>query len=310
VPPGPPSPLTYTAPIAPASPPPGAVVDPGPDGWGPYGPASTPEGWFALLELDVVKPVLKDKLKSDNALGNGTGPIETPSSKLPWTVAPLFELGYRLPESAGYLSLGYRFLTDQGNSTPTIDDTPVNVRTRLTLNSIYFDYGAAPFEPIPRYQLGWRLGFQFSDIFFDSTATTPTLTEQSGNYFYGAGPHARLDLARHIVVVPGLDLFGRVDGAVLIGPVNQHFSLTTPNGSVAASSSETQRRYQSVPTLTLQAGVGYTPPSLPNLHLTTGYQFENYWYLAQLGETASGGVPPSRGELMTQGWFLRAQLDF
>jgi hypothetical protein len=275
------------------------------DGWGPYGPPSTPPGWFGLVELEFLKPVLKDKLKSSNAFGNGTGTLEVPTSKLPWTVAPLFEAGYRLPAETGYFALGYRFFTAEGNSSPTIDGLPTNIRTRVNFNSVNFDYGSALIEPAPRYQIGWRLGIQFTDIFFDSTATTTGLQEQSSNDFYGAGPHGRLDVVRHIVPVPGLDLFGRLDGAFLIGPVSQHFRQNTTNMAL-----ETDRRYQSVPTLTLQAGLGYTPPSLPNLHFTTGYQFENYWYLGQLGETSNGTVPPSRGELSAQGWFLRAQLDF
>ena len=59
-----------------------------------------------------------------------------------------------------------------------------------------------------------------------------------------------------------------------------------------------RRRTQSVPTLTLQAGLSYTPPRMDFLHFTAGYQFEQWWNIGRLGRLARRadrpGVLPAR----------------
>ncbi len=52
----------------------------------------------------------------------------------------------------------------------------------------------------------------------------------------------------------------------------------------------------------VRLGVSYVPPAVPNLRFSAGYQFEQWWYLGQLGD--------SRGELHSNGGFLRAEWDF
>jgi hypothetical protein len=310
-PPPPPSPLTYTPP----PPPPGPFVtgDPGRDGWGPCGPPSAPPGWFFETELQFIRPVLKNRLSSDAPLLTGA-PLRVPSADLDWTVSPRFEVGHRLPDSAGYFALGYRFLTDEGRTTTAFADlpgVPFAVRTRLALNEVDFDYGTSPYSPLPRYDISWRAGVRFADVFFDSRASTDSLSEQASNDLVGGGPHARLDLERHLAFAPGLSLFGRLDGAVIIGQITQRFreQLTVFDG-VVLTDELSRRRSQAVPVLTVQAGLTYTPCSAPFLHFAGGYQYEHWWFLGQLGLGSDGMLPTTRGELGAHALFLRASWDF
>src|SRR5262249_49438394 len=133
----------------------------------------------------------------------------------------------------------------------------------------------------------------------------------ASNDFFGGGAHGRLDIERRIIPLPGLALFGRVDGAVVVGQIQQRFSteFTEPDGTLV-NSSLTVRKTQAVPMLGFHVGLSYVPPICRNLKLTTGYQFEQIWYLGQLGINGDGTQPSSRGELWSHGWFLRGQVDF
>jgi Legionella pneumophila major outer membrane protein precursor len=304
-PPGPPSPLAPAPAVLPVFPPAPGAPTPGPGSWGPYAQPNRVDGFYALVDLDILKPRFHNGMSSSNPLGLSTGAVGVPTASLPWTVAPTFEGGYRLPDNQGYFALSYRFLTTSGNSSPTIDDLPVNVSTRLDINEIVFDYGFVPYEFYPRWVLNSRVGIQFDSIFFDSTVSNPTYFEQSGSNFYGAGPHLRFDVARHIVPVPGLDLFGRLDGAVLFGQNKQHYRL----GSASGDGEET-RFSGTVPILTLRIGLAYTPEFAPNLHLSTGYQFQDYWSLGSIGLMPDGMSPTRRASLDTQGVFIQGVLDF
>ena len=70
----PPSPLTY----APVPPPPPPVLDPGPDGWGPFGSVSANQGWFFDAEIVLVYPRLKYRATNDLPLPITGGAI------IPW----------------------------------------------------------------------------------------------------------------------------------------------------------------------------------------------------------------------------------
>ena len=64
---------------------------------------------------------------------NGTKDhFAVPTASLPWTVAPSFAIGYRLPGSAGEFSLGYRFFVDERS---TYENTTKGDRKSTRLNS-------------------------------------------------------------------------------------------------------------------------------------------------------------------------------
>jgi hypothetical protein len=290
----PPSPPPPTGPFAPA--------DPGRDGWLD---GSLPERLFFNAELQFLAPAIKNRLVGTVVFPNGdTSTLNVPAADLDFTVSPVLEVGYRLPDSAGEFIFRYRFLVDEGTGTAisTTDGEQFAIRSRLDLNQFDFDYAAARYSPYPFLDLKWRIGARLATVFFDTRIQNDFQEQQSSNYFVGAGPHAAVEIERHFPVVPGLSAFVGLDGAVVIGQVKQRFHQTFFLADGDFRGDLQQQKTQSVPVLTVRAGVAYTPPRLEYLHFSTGYQFERWWNL--------GKFNGSSGELTDQGVFLRAEIDY
>jgi hypothetical protein len=293
------------------------VPDPGEYGWGPYGPPSPAPGPFFDVEVAIVHPTMKQRLRNDIPLPSGTI-LALPGANLNWTAAPWFEAGYRLPESWGFFAVSYRFLDSDGSSTESYGGLPSAVHSRLGINMVNVDYGGTPYRWAPRWDWSWRIGLRAADVYFDTRVQNARVNQQVSNNFAGVGPHARLDLYRYFDAVPGLAFFGRSDGAVVFpGRINQRFRNTTfaPDGTPTFESVN-QNGIQAVPVLILEAGLSYTPPQWCNWHFAGGYFFEYWWYVGQLGLDSTstsfngGNFSQTRGEVGSQGVFLRARVDF
>jgi hypothetical protein len=304
--------LPPARPPQPVPPLPTGAPDPGPGGWGFYGPPSRPAGPFFSLELQFIRPALKEVLENGQPLPATGSTIQPPSASVGWTIAPWIEAGYWLPDSLGLLSAGYRFFNSQGNALIDYGGTPSAVRTRLDLNTIDLDYGTAPYFFWRRWEWRWWVGLRLADVYFDSQVQSPGTYQQASNSSRGAGPHARFSLNRYFDSVPGLSLGGRLDGACLFQRNEQKFrqTLTNPDGSLTSELGE-QNGHETVPTILVEAGLGYVPPRLPNLRLRAGYIYEEWWFVGQLGTYSNFGMlSPSRGQFTTQGLFVRAWIDF
>ena len=317
LPPAPPATLGPIAPpasplsFAPVPPPPPPVLDPGSDGWGPLGSVSQNQGWFFDAELVLAFPRLKYRATNDTPLPITGATLDVPTKSLSGTIAPTFEAGYRLGESLGLVAASYSFLNSDGTGNVNVGGTDYAVRTRASINTFDIDYGTTPYEFAPRYTYSWRLGARVSDVFFDSQARAGQMFQKASSEFFGSGPHARLDLERRVVTVPGLSLFGRLDGAVLVGRVKQDYRLEMPDGfGNLLVDTGRNNRSQAVPELNLQLGLSYIVQSVPGLKFTSGYDFSQIWNVGRLGANSDGGVSRTRGELTTNGWFLRGQYDF
>ena len=292
--------------IQPPPPPPPVFAPPGsgPGGYGPYDPASTLPSLYFAGDLFFLQPTVTGTRVANTHFDDGT-PISfaAPHTSLNFTVSPRLEVGYRLPDNAGAFSLSYRFLNAQGTGTAADDSGPLSLRSRLALNVLDFDYSTARYSPLPRYNLKWRLGARLLTAFFDDRGQNAIFSESASNNFVGAGPHAGLDIEREIALVTGLALFGRVDGAVEVGQIRQRYrtDLTDASGDTTITTFG-QNRTQSSPNLTLEAGLSYSPPRMDYLRFTAGYHFEHFWELGRDG--------PSRGDVQTQGGFLRGEFDF
>ncbi len=296
---GPPVTAPFPGPPAPPFP---QQTDPGPNGCADS--PSGDQGLFFNTELEFLKPSVKNRLSGTITAPDGsTNTVLVPQQSLDWTVAPRFELGYRFPDEFGDLSASYRFLSSEGTGTLASPIGFFDLRSRLDVNQIDLDYVSARFSPGPFWDLKWRIGARLADVYFDSRINYGIFDQQASNNFFGAGPHFALEAERRIGLLPGFAAFGGIDGAVLVGRVRQHFQEggVQPDGTPFNFDAREQLT-QSVPMLTFQAGFSYTPPRLEFLHITTGYEFEQWWNLARLGA--------SRGELTDQGVFLRAELDY
>jgi hypothetical protein len=296
----------------PAGPPPPAPdleqpLDPGRDGWGPYGEPSPPPGLYLGAEVGLVHPVVRNRITNDTPLQPSGDTLTLPSAKLPWTVSPDFELAYRLPRSLGYVSLNYRFVIATGNETDIFGDSLADLRSRLTEHIVNLDYGTGPLTFAAHWDFDWRVGARFANIYFDSTLQNSAFFQQASNNFRGVGPHARLDVNRHLLFAPGLALYGRVEGAVVIGRISQKFREQI--GDVADHWE--QNGIQTVPTLLVQGGLRWTPTAVPSMSWTLGYVYERWWYVGQLGTDSNAGAQSAtRGETELDGIFLRGEIDF
>jgi hypothetical protein len=304
--PGLPAPL-YTAPPPPApllpAPPPPAVplFQAGPS----CNPSITDGVYFVTLEFLVLDPHVSNHLAGIAFRTNGTAALlAVPSVPLTWTVSPRLELGVHLPDNGGDVVFGYRFLASEGTGLVVGGGDAFAVKSRLNANLFDLDYGSPRTEIAPRWDAKWWIGLRGSTVYYDTTSANSLLfTEKASNYFVGAGPHGGIQFERQFSILPAFSLFGRADGYLLIGQIRQRYSETFPDGPADPLTAALQvQRTQTVPVISLQAGLNYNPPGLPYLHFSTGYEFERWWSLGRVGD--------ANLNLTTQGVFLRGEFDF
>ncbi|HVS39900.1 MAG TPA: Lpg1974 family pore-forming outer membrane protein [Gemmataceae bacterium] len=301
---GPPAAAPIAGPTTPPPPPP-LFDQPNPGANAAAAGSSADTGLLFGVELDFTKPNLNNRLNGTATFPDGSkATVAPPGTDLAWTVAPSFTLGYRLGDDFGALAFTYRFLISEGNADGLSPLGDVNFHSRLDLDEFDFDYIMARYSPGPFWNLQGRVGIRLADVYFDSGAELAGVAcEQASSNFIGAGPHFGLEAERRFPMVDGLAAFGRLDGAVLVGQIQQHFrqGFLFPDGTTFAGAG-VQRGTQTVPVLSLQAGLAYTPPRMDYIHFTFGYQFEDWWNVGRLNA--------SDGEFNDQGLFVRGELDF
>jgi hypothetical protein len=139
-------------------------------------------------------------------------------------------------------------------------------------------------------------------VFFDSRAAGFFRAERVSNTFHGAGPHVGLDLWRTLGG-PELAVFARIEGASLLGKIEQEFEETFEVGATRLGGGTTLRQTQAVPVVNAQLGLAWTPRGTAHwLRFSAGYQVEQWWSL--------GDVSPSQADLTVQGLFLRGEWSF
>jgi hypothetical protein len=268
-------------------------------------PFSPPPGWFAGVEADILVPHIKNRLTANvNVGGLFTDTVHLPTAELDAVAAPRIELGYRFAEGCGEVLAAYRSLvTDSTAIIPGFDALgDGGLRSRLDVNVLDLDYASREYSLAPCWNLNWFIGARLADIYFDSRAEGLFMEQRTSNHFLGAGPHAGLELWRRLDA-RGVALYGRVEGAVVIGRVHQSFEETfTDNGVPFAGGATSQSTTQAVPVVSAELGLGWVPPWSNWLRLTGGYHIEHWWDLGQ--------VANSRAELGAQGVFLRAEFSF
>jgi hypothetical protein len=275
-----------------------------------------PTGWFAAAEAELVVPHVKNRLVDSVTIDSRrSGLLHLPSAELDWTVAPRFDVGYRLPSGFGEFLVSYRFLETSGSQGVLSVDGPATLRSRLDLNMADFDYASREFSLWPLWDMKWRFGGRFAEIFFDSKLNEPFAEAAAGsevfesrvtNHFEGFGPHWGLELARKLED-SGFSLFSRADGAILLGRVRQGFFETStiagPDGTLLSGVTR-ESNPQAVPMLNVQAGLRWQPPDYSALRLFLGYEYEYWWNVGRLSTTRS------RAELADQGILFEAEFRF
>lgn len=270
-------------------------------------PGSPPPGWFASLELNVLAPHIQNRLQGQVAVdGFVPDTVHLPTAPLDWTGAPRLDIGYRLPEGCGEFLVGYRFLVSEGTNLLygfDLDGGDAFLKSRLNMNVIDLDYASREYSLGRYWDMKWRVGGRIAVVYFDSLAEGVFLEQKTSNHFVGGGPHAGLDLWRSLDW-PGLSLFGRIDGATVIGQISQSFEETFPdeNGNLVGAATLVHHT-QAVPVLGVQAGLSWTPYWRRHLsRYALGYEFERWWSVGDAGD--------SQANITTQGVFFRAEFGF
>jgi len=237
-------------------------------------------------------------------IGGFQDTVQLPAGPLDWTVSPRVELGYRFPQAFGEILVSYRSVVSEGDATLLGFDIAGDsrLRTRLNLNALDLDYGQHECPLGPNWDMHWRIGARLAAVYYDERAVGPIARARTSNDVLGAGPHAGLELGRHVAAT-GLKVYGRVEGAALWGEQTQEFreSFTLPGLSV--SGANRQSKTVGVPVLDVQAGVSWAPWQDHPVRLAAGYEVGAWWYL---GDNDFG----ARGQLNLQGFFLRGEWGY
>ncbi len=316
----PPGPVSFSG-LPPAAPGPGLLpsVEPGQPGTvlfedcnGPLlrgdplldRPEFAPPGWLLAVETGAVVPHVKNRLTGQVPVGADIVTVHVPTGELDWTGPTRIELGYRFPEGFGELLVSYRSLVSEsfgwiGNFDPFGDSA--FRRSRLNVIEVAVDYASREYALGPGWDMKWKAGVRFASVYFDARAVAPVLEERISNDYWGVGPELGLDL-RRCLSLPGLAWFGRLEGAALLGKIKQGFEEDVIRDGSLLGGAQTVRGNQGVPVLRVQTGLCWTPPRYPRVCLSTGYEYEMWWYIGQAGDSSA--------ELWDQGVFFRAELNF
>jgi hypothetical protein len=303
---------------------PAAYVLPPVDGW-PTASAPSPDpllerpgapgsGLFFNVEPNVLAVHFRNQLQINVPVSaTQTDTVHFFGPGLNDTVSPRFEMGCRLEDGWGELFVGYRFLCTDGSNPLATASGPAHDSGRLALNTFDFGYGSQEFSLGPCWDMRWRTGVRTSVVYydarlsFDQPAADPgtLLAQREVNYFWGLGPWLGLDLSR-TTMIPGLSVFGRFDGALQFGHITQ--TGTEDFASVGGSGSpEFQAKYGfevTVLTLAEEVGLSYTVPGWNHSRFLVGYHYETWWQAGRFNFTQS------RGQIDTQGVFLRAEFNY
>ncbi len=272
-------------------------------------------GWFAGAEASLVGAHVKNELQNCVPFAGRMDTIALQSAPLDWTVSPRVEIGYRLPSGFGEFSLGYRFLTTQGSESAELPLGPASLSSGLSINTFDFDYASRELSLGDNWVMKWRLGGRLAVFYFDSQAFQAfnepalpafVLAQHTTNLYAGFGPHAGLELTRHIGG-SGFSFVGGADFATLLGRTKQDFleatSITPPNSPFNVSELRVSGS-QDVPMVTADAGIGWQPPAYPFAQFFVGYHFEYWWNAGRLSTSSS------RGEVSDEGVTFRAEFVF
>ncbi|HLJ95500.1 MAG TPA: Lpg1974 family pore-forming outer membrane protein [Gemmataceae bacterium] len=279
-------------------------------------PPLPPPGWFADLDIGIVAAHVKNRLTELVTLpGRTPDTVHIGSAELNWAASPRFEVGRRLPSGFGEFSIAYRFFSTEGSGLSPAPDGLAALKSRLDVNVGDLDYSSRELSLLPHWGMKWRFGIRAVGAFFDSRSAEPVAVatagsgvfeRQTSNNFWGFGPHMGLELARRWEE-SGLAFVGRVDGATILGRLEQHFFEETtpigPTGEVLAAGTN-DRASQDVPMLTWSLGLSWQPPGWPDAQLFFGYEYEYWWNVGRNSNTTA------RGELSDQGILLRAEFNF
>jgi hypothetical protein len=281
-------------------------------------------GWFAGAELQVLKPHLlnglSDTVQNRAQKANMTSTtVALPNAPLDWTVSPRVFLGYRLPSGFGEFMVAYRHLGTEGSGSVLDARGPTALNSRLGFDMIDFDYNSRELSLWPNWDMRWTFGIRSLFLFFDTRFNQPFGQAAAGNgiiqardynNLFGVGPHAALELQRHLGD-SGWSFYLWSDIASVFDGSHVAFltrSTTLGPGGQPLFGETRHFGTQDAPILSFRAGLTWQPSRTSTTRFFLGYQYEHFWALDRLPPT--GNNPPSLGQLWDQGIVLQAAVHY
>jgi hypothetical protein len=275
-------------------------------------PGSPPPGPFFNVDVDALGVHFRNQLQiAVPVSATRTDTVQFYGPTLDNTVAPRFELGYRLADGWGDLFLGYRFLNTQGGSDETSSFGAARATGRLVFNVFDFGYAAHEYALGPDWDMRWRTGVRATIFYYDAqltpdspgTAPGSVLNQHEVDYFWGLGPWVAAEVG-YKLPIPGLTILGRLEGALQFGHIDQTGAETLAGAAGSAMFLNREGFEVTVLTAVEEMGLSYTPPGWEQCRFLLGYHFETWFQIGRFNFT------PSRGQFDAQGIFARAEITF
>ena len=244
--------------------------------------------------------------------------MRIPITPLDWTVSPVVELGYRLPEGFGAFMLNYQYLGTTGSGTTVYGPGgPSAMSGRLNFNLSDFDYVSREFTPWEHWGMTWRFGFRQVYLFYDTqidpfppaSALSGLMSESGANSYHGWGGHVGVQLDRDFYQqVPGLSFVSKIDFGYTGGFIQQGLSQTTTTGAYSFNQISNG---QGCPMLGGEIGLSYRPPSGKYEFFAGGF-YQYWWNIGTLANYALNGIggTTSNGELSLTGVTFRFSYNY
>jgi hypothetical protein len=282
-------------------------------------------GWFGGVQFDLIHPHIQRRLvhgATDNTVTTKPNMqqvnVAIGAAPLNWTVAPRFEVGYRLPSGFGQFTVAERFFSTQGADVTLGPNGPGTRTSRLGTSYTDFDYGSREYTPWANWSMQGRVGMrlayadidsQFFESFAKAAAGNGVLAARQRTTTESIGPHFRVELDRRFGE-SGFSFVNKLDYAATFGRLHQTWAASTINPSGRPDRGILHRNpFQNIPILNYQVGLGWQPPRYPNVRFFVGYVYEAWWN-TETNANANGGLGAGKGMFTDQGVVFQLGVNF
>jgi hypothetical protein len=279
-----------------------------------FNPPGQQFGWFADLEIGIIKPHLDTHLSTPAGINGPTGvPISLGAAPLDWIGVPEFSVGYRFDQGAGEVRLSYRLIDSSGtqNLGPDSLGNPAQLHTSLSVQNLDLDYITQEYlaeaGDISRFffrDLRAGIGIRAAAAYFDTRASGYPITDTHiHSDFGGVGPRMFVELHQDLGR-SDFQLYSRVSASGVLGPIIQQYDQTSLiGGSSNFANFDTHNKNIGMGIMQFEAGVSWEPQGFGRrFRFTAAYSWERWW---NFGRTDS-----SDAELTLQGAVLRAEYRY
>lgn len=255
-------------------------------------------GWFGDAEVGIIHPYVNyPTLENVPLASNANNVVQLGTAHLNWAAAPRVSIGYRLPSGFGEFLVSDRYFNARGSDTTLTANGPASRKTEFMLNYTDIDYASRELTPYTGWSLRLQAGIRVAQTYLGTRVDQPIAQAAAGNGVFagrqtnrdrGVGPHFGVQIDRHFQR-SGLTWVNQIDVSTIFTHVRQEsFAGAIGPGGIQTGDAITTFT-QNMPVLSVQIGLNWQPPRLPNSKLYVGY-IGQFWYL--FGTNSGVEFPP------------------